>query len=182
MKIGCDASEADQREQFVVLFARHQRRVYAYIGSLLPHISDADEVMQETSLILWRKWHEFRPDGDFVRWANGIAHREVLRYLRRCKGGRVYFSEDLLQQIADEHMAQVDLQEVRQSALRQCLEKLRTRDRELVDKRYAGEYTVTEIAEQVKRPAKSIYRSLERIRERLLICVQRTLAAGERVS
>lgn len=175
------SNSSASHEAFVALFARHQRRVAAYIGTLLPNLVDADEVMQETSIVLWRKWDAFDRDGDFVRWANGIAHRQVLRYLRERKRGARYFDDTLLAQIASEHERQSTVQESRDAALANCLTKLRATDFALINQRYRGDATAQQIADELKRPVKSIYRSLERIREQLLECVRRTLSAGESV-
>ena len=49
------------QDQFAEQFLRSQRRVYAYIVSMLPNRADAEEVFQQTSLILWRKWADFAP-------------------------------------------------------------------------------------------------------------------------
>ena len=179
MRTQDSSSEAQFHEEFVALFARHQRRVFAYIGTLLANTADAEEVMQETSIILWRKWNEFDASRDFVRWANGIAYREVLRYLREKKSPKVQFSEALMARVASEYEQQMVQQDARQEALTRCLAKLSEKERHLVQQRYQNNSSVKQIAGVVGRPAKSIYRSLERIRERLLECVQRVVAAGE---
>ena len=72
-----------QHDQFVERFIRSQDRIYAYVATQLPNRADAEEVFQQTSLILWRKWQQFDPHRDFVRWACGIAHREVCSFLRK---------------------------------------------------------------------------------------------------
>ena len=72
-----DASE------FVQLFSAHQRGVHAYISALVPSATDADDLMQETSLALWEKFDEFDPQRDFHRWACGVAYISVLRHRRR---------------------------------------------------------------------------------------------------
>lgn len=172
-------SDTGSHEEFVALFARHQRRVFAYIGTLLANTADAEEVMQETSIILWRKWSDFDASRDFVRWANGIAYREVLRYLREKKSPKLQFSEGLMAQIATEYEQQIAQQDARQDALTRCVSKLNGPDQDLVQQRYQNNISASDIAALLGRPAKSIYRSLERIRERLLECVQRTMAAGE---
>jgi RNA polymerase sigma-70 factor, ECF subfamily len=47
--------------QFVQLFAQGRDSLFAYIFSLLPHWPDAEDVFQQTSLVLWRKFGEFQP-------------------------------------------------------------------------------------------------------------------------
>ncbi|MEX0867922.1 MAG: sigma-70 family RNA polymerase sigma factor [Pirellulales bacterium] len=164
----------------MAIFARNQRRVFAYIGTLLPNIADAEEVMQETSIILWRKWNQFDRSRDFVRWANGIAHLEVQRYLRMNQSNKLQFNDSVLARISDEVERQSDRQADRQAALIGCMQKLTAGDRDLVERRYLREVNVAEIAQLLNRPLKSIYRSLDRVRDQLFECVQRSLSAGDR--
>ena len=55
-----------QHDQFVERFVRSQDRIYAYVVTLLPNRADAEEVFQQTSLALWKKWRQFDPGRDFV--------------------------------------------------------------------------------------------------------------------
>src|SRR5262245_27178829 len=93
-----DSSPRDSG-RFVQLFAQHQRGIHAYICTLVPNRVDADDVMQETSLVLWRKWEEFDCNREFIRWACGIAFNEVLKLRRRVATRRCYFNEELLAQL-----------------------------------------------------------------------------------
>ncbi len=68
-----------ETERFVSQFTVAHRRIYAFILTLLPNRSEADEVMQETSLVLWRQFDQFDPQRDFVRWACGVALNQVRR-------------------------------------------------------------------------------------------------------
>ena len=84
-------------EQFVQLFAKHQRGIQAYLWTLVLNRADCDDLMQETSVSLWRKWPEFDPERDFFRWACGIAFIEVLRFRRKTASQRLWFSEELIE-------------------------------------------------------------------------------------
>ncbi len=162
--------------RFVQLFAQHQRSIHAYICSLVPSRVDADDVMQETSLVLWRKWGEFDPNRDFIRWACGIAFREVLKLRRKFATSRHYFNEELLKQLSDEVVQQSDELKQRQVALVVCLDRLGTKDRELIDRRYQEKMTARRVADELGRPPSTVYKALARIREALFDCVERTLA------
>jgi RNA polymerase sigma-70 factor, ECF subfamily len=81
-----------QHDQFVERFVRSQDRIYAYVATLLPNRADAEEVFRQTSLILWKRWQQFDPDRDFVRWACGIAHHEVQNFLRKHTAGAAFTS------------------------------------------------------------------------------------------
>jgi RNA polymerase sigma-70 factor, ECF subfamily len=162
--------------RFVQLFAQHQRSIHAYIYSLVPSRVDADDVMQETSLVLWRKWGDFDPTRDFVRWACGIAFHEVLKMRRKAATSRCYFNEDLLNQLSAEVVRQSDELEHRYTALLRCMGKLGTRDRELVERRYQSKTTARKVADDLERPASTVYKALSRIRNSLFDCVERSLA------
>ncbi len=67
-------------EEFVRLLMANERRLLAYILTLLPHVADAQDVLQETSIVLWRKFGEYRPGSDFTAWAYRVAHNMVRNY------------------------------------------------------------------------------------------------------
>src|ERR1700722_3814977 len=130
-------------DQFVEGYLRSQDRIYAYVVSLLPNRADAEDVFQQTSLILWKKWQQFDPNRDFVTWACGIAHYEVRNFLRKHKDkARIYLSEDVLEDVGRVRLELHDVLEARRRALRQCLEKLKQANRELLERCYAGKETI----------------------------------------
>ncbi len=47
-------------DEFMRLYTQHQRRLYVYLLSLLHNVADAEELMQQTSYILWKKFDTFR--------------------------------------------------------------------------------------------------------------------------
>jgi RNA polymerase sigma-70 factor (ECF subfamily) len=61
--------------------------------------------------------------------------------------------------------------------LLQCLQKLKARDRELIQQRYAPGESGKHLAGALGRPANSVYQSLGRIRRTLWECIQRRLSA-----
>lgn len=162
--------------EFVRLFAQHQRGIHSYICSLAPSRSDADDVMQETSLVLWRKWDEFDRSRDFLRWACGIAFKEVLKVRRKAATSRCYFNEALLEQIAAEAVRQSEDLELRHIALIGCMKKLTPRDRELIERRYQSKTTARQVAGDLGRSSSTVYKALMRIRSSLLGCIERSLA------
>src|ERR687897_879477 len=48
-------SEAEKRKRLVALITLHQRRIYSYIYTLVPNRQDADDILQETSLVICEK-------------------------------------------------------------------------------------------------------------------------------
>ena len=90
-----------RHEQFARAFVQYQDRVYGYIATMLPNRHDAEDVFQQTSLILWQKWEQFDPERDFLSWACGIARNEVRNFLRRHGRARVVLSERLMDELAE---------------------------------------------------------------------------------
>jgi RNA polymerase sigma-70 factor (ECF subfamily) len=167
-----------QHDQFVERFVRSQDRIYAYVATMLPNRSDAEEVFQQTSLILWKKWRQFDAARDFVSWACGMAHNEVRNFLRKnADKGRIYLSEDVLAEVAAVRLEAQDILEARRRALRQCLERLKSGKRQLVERCYAGKDNIKTIAQDLGRPPNVIYMILKRLRRSLFECINRVLAA-----
>lgn len=162
-------------EEFVQLFSRHQRRIYLYILAQVPHPVDAEEILQETNVVIWSKFRKFELGTNFFAWACQIANYEVLKYRDRRRRDRLLFSDDFVRQVADEAIADLDELDHRRRALMQCLAKLRPDDRELIQRRYAPGASGKSVAELLDRPVNSVYQSLGRIRRALLECIHRRL-------
>jgi RNA polymerase sigma-70 factor, ECF subfamily len=163
-------------EEFVQLFARHQRGIQAYIWTLVPNRADSDDLMQETSVSLWRKWAEYDRQRDFFRWACGIAFIEVLRYRRKSASQRLWFSEELMETLAVEFVEDSDLYEMRTTALQSCLQKLDERDRKIIEACYRDGANVQAVAQELSRPVSTLYKMVARIRDRLYMCIEGTIA------
>ena len=170
------ADKSANVEQFVQLFAKCQMGIQAYIWTLVPNRADADDLMQETSVALWRKWMEFDPQRDFFRWACGIAFIEVLRHRRRTASERLWFTEELMETLAVEFLSEPALCELRTAALHSCLEKLESRERKIIEARYRDGATIQAVAEELRRPVSTLYKMVARIRDRLHMCIEGTIA------
>lgn len=171
-------SECDRanKEPFVSIFVKSQWALFSYIFSLLPNWSDAQDVFQQTSIILWRKFDQEDPQSDFVRWACRIARYETLNYMKKHRRDRHVFSEQLLAILAEEGISEVDRLEEERRALAGCLGQLQNRHRRLIQECYAETNTVKQVAESMGCTPNSLYNRLYRIRAVLLRCIERTLA------
>ena len=93
--------QTDQHRRFVERFLREQHRLYGYIVTLVPQRADAEEIFQETSLLLWEKWSDFDQSRDLLPWACGIAHNVLRNYLRKKKPMAVNLDESFLERVAE---------------------------------------------------------------------------------
>jgi RNA polymerase sigma-70 factor (ECF subfamily) len=153
-----------------------QRSLYAYILKLLPHSSDAKDVLQETNLVLMSKLPEEGEIRSFNAWAARVAYYQVLAHLSRKKRDRMYFSEELMRGLADEAESTISDEDPWLRALGVCLERLPTKDRTLVEKRYRDDLPARRIAAQVQRSARAVSQALYRVRLSLMDCVRDVLA------
>jgi RNA polymerase sigma-70 factor, ECF subfamily len=166
-------------DDFAELFVLNQRRIYAYIATLLGNSSDVEEVFQQTSLLLWKKWEQFDLDGDFTRWACGIAHNQVRNFVRLHRHRDVFFSQTMLDDLAEVHLSQEPHFDRRGQALNNCLEQLPPKQRELVGVCYRGAEPMKAIAAKMRIAPSALYMKLHRLRQTLLNCVESALAREE---
>src|SRR5439155_22760828 len=170
-------SSPDQ-DRFVEQFVRCQSRIYAYIVTLLPNRSDAEEVFQQTSLALWKKWPQYDPTREFVRGAGGMARLEACAFLRKHAGRTLIgLSEEVLMEVAQVRLDMHESLEARQQALLHCLGQLKRQSRELLERCYAGKDSIRQIAEELRLKPNALYMTLKRLRRTLFDCINRTLAA-----
>ena len=162
--------------EFLRLMATHQAQIFSYILSVLPNWDDAQEVYQEMSVVLWKAFGSFEPGTNFRAWATKTAYHQVLVFRKRQKRLPLPMSDEFLQLVAAEIDATADILQDQVRALRDCVRKLNRRDAELVRRCYQPGGTTRSVAQQLGRPAGTVYKSLSRIRRALYDCVQRTLA------
>lgn len=166
-----------QTEDFVRLFAAHHYRLFAYILAMMHDRADADEVFQETSLVLWREFGSFRRDAEFMPWACGIAFNQMRKFWRQRKRDKLTFSLPLLEDLANESVEMEGEFESRREALAVCMQKLPQRDRRVVELYYSAKTTAEEVSARLGKSVHTIYKSLNRTRRRLFECIARHLAA-----
>lgn len=171
-------SERPDGEEFTRLLLRHQRRVASLIFALVPRGADADDVLQETCAVMWRKFGEFQPGTDFGAWALRIARFQVMGYYNRQRRARARLSDETIETLA-ETIADLRWESSeRAEALRECVSQLKARDFELVRRRYTADESIGEIAASLGGTADSIYKALSRLHLRLLACVTAKLRAA----
>jgi RNA polymerase sigma-70 factor, ECF subfamily len=159
---------------FVRLWTTGSRRVYGYILTLVTNAADAEDLLQDVGVTAWEKFGEFDRSQDFVAWACGIAHFKVLGYFRSTRK-LATLTDELLKQMHTEIVAMGDLLDRQHVAVQDCLARLPATDRELIRLRYAAGYAVKAISEQTGRTVAAVYKSLQRIHERLFQCVSQRL-------
>jgi len=169
--------DAERNKQLMLLLTQHQRRIFSYLYTLVPDRHDAEDLLQETNLVICEKFAEFEPGTDFVAWACQIAWWRVRAARQKYARSKVVFDDTVLEAVAHTALEMRYETDQRHEALEQCLKKLHPRDRELVLSRYEPGCDVKAAAQRSGRSVLAAYKALGRIRKLLLDCVGNQLTA-----
>lgn len=166
-----------RQEQFTKLLEEIQRQLFGYIFALVRNLEDAQEVYQQTCMVLWERFDDFAGQSKFATWACAIARNKVFDLRKRQKRDTAHFSQHFAEQIASLQM-NIPAQEIedRQAALDECLKKLSPHQRDMIRECYGRDMPVARIAEQMGRRPQSVHNTLRRLRTKLIDCIDRTLA------
>lgn len=168
--------EKRQHDRFLRSFTAHEPAIRAHVRRLVPARADADDVMQEVSVVLWEKFDSFRDGADFRAWAFGVARFEVLAWLRDRGRDRLVLDEEVVTKLAHETAADEPRLERQREALEVCMKKVPHDQRELLVEAYQPEARIQEVASRSGRTVAGFYQWLHRIRRTLLDCVRRELS------
>ena len=172
----------EKYESFLKLYRASEKCLFRYVLALLPNYSAAEEIMQDTLIVMWRKFDQFRSGTNFIAWGMQIARFNVLNYQRRKRTGVVLFEEETLDNITlyqEKHASSIEDDYL--NALNECTEKLPENSKKLISMRYVENTSVIDIATKFQKTLNSTYKALSRIHHALLICVERKVAKGETV-
>ncbi len=136
----------------------------------------AEDIFQNVALKAMTKGVQFESVGALMSWAFITARREGIDWLRRQKNAPVCLDETILelleQEWADETLGQAD---GRSQALRDCLEDLPAKSRDLLKRRYFDEHACEAVAEQLGARLDAIYKRLSRLHQTLKKCIETKL-------
>jgi len=169
-------SKKDDNEAFVELMTRYQGHLYGYALSLTADPEAANDLLQETNVVLWENWREFEIGTNFKSWSFRVAHFQFMAQRQRRFRDRLCFGDDLVAVIAVEAKDLDETYEQRVASLAICLKLLKPRWHEIVRLRYSEGFAVQRIATEIGLSANAISQLLFRARRSLIECVKREQA------
>lgn len=173
-------SEDARYEVFVKLFARHEAELRRFVNSFLPSWGDVDEVVQRAAIAIWRKFDQFDPETNFMKWACVVTRFEALAYRRKMARDRLVFRDDVLELMGKEAGEELDGRSAQHEALETCLLAMPEKQRKFVMLAYTPGVKVKEMAEEAGSTAAAFYMRLKRIRHQIMKCVEeKTLPSPE---
>lgn len=166
----------ENTEAYLRLLTQHDRWLATYVFSLVARAADAQDILQEVKVTMWKQFAKFEQGTNFRAWARRIATNQILNYRRsEKKRPSSTLDEEFIEAVAAEIDRRAETLEAKADALKICLRKLPEAHRKIVVWRYYEDCGVEEIAVKSERTVEAVYRLLSRIRGVLSDCVNRQL-------
>jgi len=176
-----DSNRVDKRsfdDEFLRLLLKNHYKIYAYILSLTQNTSDADDIMQDVSTILWKKFDKFEPGSNFTAWAVQTARYKIYQYFQRKQKEHLLFSDRLLKDLEKSMTTKLEDADRRIEALKICLKKLSEREKKFIHLRYEKGMAAKNISMMMNSSVDAIYKVFSRAYNSLQLCIHKLLAQG----
>jgi RNA polymerase sigma-70 factor (ECF subfamily) len=165
------------REAYEEIVVGYQYHVRAALAGFCRSDEEVEEFCHMAFVRAFVKLEEYRPGrGGFLAWLLTLARNQLRNELRRrrAEGRRA------LRYLECAAAAEPPYEgiEAARSALDLCLGSLEGAESRLVQGRYHEGLTSRQIAQTVGKSAEAVRRALQRLRERLRLCVERRLGRG----
>jgi RNA polymerase sigma-70 factor (ECF subfamily) len=162
---------------------QNRRWLLAFLLSASGDRAAAEDLVQETFRIAYEKRREFAPGTSFGGWLRGIARNLLLRHFEQSRRAAVLVGDAMgaLEQAAgqsEERLLDPDWASRRLAALKECLARLTTRVRQVLQSRYAQGLNAQEIARHLGMSVAAVNVAAFRARETLAACVERRMTSS----
>lgn len=169
------ALEVLRTSQFGQLFDADKNRLYAFIFAFVSDRAIADDIFQETSLVLWQEFEKFELGTSFSKWANVIAFNRIRRHRHAHKKYQLGLSDDFHQEFS-QNIAIIegssDQQEQRWRYLEACCSSLSAPLMQIYQRFYVDNLTAQDIANETGRSIHAIRKAIHKLRKKLFDCVE----------
>jgi RNA polymerase sigma-70 factor (ECF subfamily) len=164
-----DSTAAQQR--FLSLFLRSEREIFRYVAALIPNVTDAEDIVQQTAMALWEKFDAYDAAQPFTPWACRFALNKARQWIERRQRWQALLEHGLAEELAQRRQELQPEFERRLQHLDRCLGKLPPAQRSLVTAYYYDRTDVDVLAEKTGRTVDATYKMLQRVRQTLQICL-----------
>lgn len=158
-----------------VLFARHQVRVFRFVVRLTGNEATAEDVISEVFLDVWRFAGRFEARSSVSTWLLAIARNKAYSILRRPRTDELDDAKaEAIEDTSDDPEVSAQKKD-KGELLRQCIDRLSSEHREVIDLVYYHEKSIEEVAEIVGIPENTVKTRMFYARKKLSDMLQ---AAG----
>lgn len=160
-------------DDFSALLTESQPRIYGFIFKRVASHDLAKEILQDTNLVICKKADNYQPGTNFIAWVFRIAHFQILSH-RQKANSRPILSDQTIDLLSEESKEEVFDDKI--SALNSCLKNLSEDNRKLIMKRYSGQFSVQQYAQESGKRENAVSKVLHKIRHSLSKCIRLKLA------
>lgn len=167
-------------EQEILRFLmRSRERISAAAWIVVRDAHVAEDIFQNTVIKAVTKEVTFEADAALLSWAFITARREALDWVSKHKVESIGFEPEILELLeADWQEERAEPSGERIEALRDCIEKLPRKSKQLLGLRYFEGLNCDEISKQVGAKRDAVYKRLSRLHHSLRECVDLKMEAG----
>ena len=133
---------------FNLLVREYQQKIYWHIRKMVIDHDDADDLVQEVFVKVWKNLNKFREDSQLYTWVYRIATNECLNFLRKKRNKFFIPIHDVQNELTQklESSPHIDGDEI-QLKLQKALIKLPDKQRLVFNMKYFDEMKYEEISE-----------------------------------
>jgi RNA polymerase sigma-70 factor (ECF subfamily) len=169
------------QSEIVRSLLEHRDLLLGYLCALTRDHAIAEEVFQETSLVILEEAKKVPRIANFPAWAREIARRRAAAYFRNAnrREGVEQLSgamTEIIEQAFNENEMSPSDQQRRMTFLLECIERLAGRSREVVTRFYRDHQNIKAIASALDWQADSVKVALSRARKALADCIHTKMA------
>jgi RNA polymerase sigma-70 factor (ECF subfamily) len=169
-------ANAEKRdEEFLALLGKHELQIAACIHALVPSWHDAEDILQETKLQLWREFDKFQPGSNFTAWACTVARYIIRSHIKQKQRKLVLLSDDFCEFILARVAKTPEETDRRLELLTDCIKKLSSDALYLLQCCYVDRVKIKDIAVQLGRSLTGTYAAISRTRRNLFECMRKHL-------
>ena len=169
------ASKSASQQDFLRVFLANEREILRYVVAMVPNLGDAQEIVQQTAVVLWEKFDQYDAERPFAPWACRFALNVTRQWMARRQRWKALLDSGLAEELASRREQLRSEFDARLVHLDRCLQKLPEEQRSLVDGYYFRQLDVATVSDQAERTVDAVYKALQRIRRQLRECIERSL-------
>jgi RNA polymerase sigma-70 factor (ECF subfamily) len=166
-------AQAGDPKAFERVLRPHLAMLFAYSRAICGDFHAAEDVVQETAQIAYRKLNYLIPEADFAGWLKAIARRQALA-ARRSLTKTNLVGDDVIERVYQDPAPATAGR--RGEALTECIDRLEGRAAQAVKGHYFQGVKLNELADKMGMTSVAMRQLLHRVRVLLLECVRRRLS------
>lgn len=142
------AVERTRNEAFNLLITKYQEKIYWHVRRLVIDHDDADDLVQEVFIKVWKNLEKFRSDSKLYTWIYRIATNESITFLNKKKQRNQTSLDEVSEELAQSLVASSYFSGDKiQMKLQQALLTLPEKQRLIFNMKYYDELKYDEISE-----------------------------------